>query len=114
MPSKNSPFYISVVVCDSNMLSVGERTKRYAIKPLFHRCNNQTRISQIEFLLYWCNPPTCWMNEPPDFPRGFPMTSTAALPLVFCSASRLMYAISLHGSNNEYLLLFDKMFCLVL
>ena len=34
--------------------------------------------------------PACWMREPPLLPRGLPMTSTAALPLVFCSASRGM------------------------
>ena len=43
------------------------------------------------------------MSEPPDLPRGPPMTSTAALPLVFCSWSKGMYAISLHGSKSEYL-----------
>ena len=46
----------------------------------------------------------------PDFPRGFPITSTAAFPLVFDSWSRGMYAISLHGSNREYLAPFDRMF----
>mmetsp|Transcript_11731 Transcript_11731/g.35746 ORF Transcript_11731/g.35746 Transcript_11731/m.35746 type:complete len:205 (+) Transcript_11731:170-784(+) len=45
----------------------------------------------------------CWMKDPPDFPSGLPITSTAALPLLFCSASNGMYAISLHGSNSEYL-----------
>ena len=46
----------------------------------------------------------------PDFPSGLPITSTAALPLVFDSWSRGMYAISLHGSKREYLAPFDKMF----
>ena len=45
----------------------------------------------------------CWMSEPPDLPSGLPITSIAALPFVFDSASSGMYAISLHGSNNEYL-----------
>jgi hypothetical protein len=45
----------------------------------------------------------CWINEPPDLPRGLQITSMAALPLVFDSESKGMYAISLQGSNKEYL-----------
>mmetsp|Transcript_26325 Transcript_26325/g.39099 ORF Transcript_26325/g.39099 Transcript_26325/m.39099 type:complete len:119 (+) Transcript_26325:592-948(+) len=32
----------------------------------------------------------CWINEPPLFPSGLPMTSTAALPFVLESWSRGM------------------------
>lgn len=53
----------------------------------------------------------CWIIDPPDLPRGLPITSTAALPLVLESWSNGMYAISLHGSNSEYLELLLKMFC---
>mmetsp|Transcript_23673 Transcript_23673/g.66857 ORF Transcript_23673/g.66857 Transcript_23673/m.66857 type:complete len:253 (+) Transcript_23673:223-981(+) len=53
----------------------------------------------------------CWIKAPPDFPSGFPMTSMAAFPLVFCSLSSGMYAISLHGSKSEYLLDLLRMFC---
>mmetsp|Transcript_7061 Transcript_7061/g.14454 ORF Transcript_7061/g.14454 Transcript_7061/m.14454 type:complete len:206 (+) Transcript_7061:76-693(+) len=53
---------------------------------------------------------TCWIKAPPDLPRGFPITSIAALPLVLDSLSRGMYAISLHGSNKLYLEDFDMMF----
>lgn len=35
----------------------------------------------------------------------------AALPFVFDSLSSGMYAISLHGSNNEYFELLLKIFC---
>ena len=38
------------------------------------------------------------------------MTSTAAFPLVRDSLSKGMYAISLHGSNSEYLADLDIMF----
>jgi len=37
--------------------------------------------------------------------------SIAALPFVFDSLSSGMYAISLHGSNKEYLELLLKIFC---
>ena len=53
----------------------------------------------------------CCKKDPPDLPKGLPMTSTAALPLVFDSESNGMYAISLHGSNNEYFAPFERMFC---
>lgn len=39
------------------------------------------------------------------------MTSTAALPFVFDSWSRGMYAISLHGSNREYFAPLERIFC---
>merc|ERR1719399_2304903 len=39
------------------------------------------------------------------------MTSTAALPFVFCSASNGMQAISLQGSKSAYFVLLDAMFC---
>lgn len=54
----------------------------------------------------------CWMSEPPLLPSGLPITSTAALPFVFCSASSGMYAISLHGSKSEYFEAFERMFCM--
>mmetsp|Transcript_32791 Transcript_32791/g.75854 ORF Transcript_32791/g.75854 Transcript_32791/m.75854 type:complete len:271 (+) Transcript_32791:558-1370(+) len=54
---------------------------------------------------------TCWIIEPPDLPSGLPITSTAALPLVFSSGLSGMYASSLHGSKREYFDDFDIMFC---
>ena len=51
----------------------------------------------------------CWMRDPPLLPSGPPMTSTAAFPFVFCSASSGMYAISLQGSKREYLAACDGM-----
>merc|ERR1719426_771650 len=50
-------------------------------------------------------------RAPPDFPRGLHTTSIAALPLILVSWSRGMYAISLQGSNKEYLDDLLKMFC---
>mmetsp|Transcript_4664 Transcript_4664/g.17273 ORF Transcript_4664/g.17273 Transcript_4664/m.17273 type:complete len:328 (+) Transcript_4664:1026-2009(+) len=43
----------------------------------------------------------CCMNDPPVLPTCAPSTSTAALPFVLDSSSRVMYTISSAGLNNE-------------
>merc|ERR1719224_17744 len=55
----------------------------------------------------------CWIREPPDLPMRLAMTSMAAFPLVFCSASSGMYAISFVGSNIPYFVALVPTFCAV-
>ena len=52
----------------------------------------------------------CWIRAPPLFPSGLPITSIAALPFVLDSLSSGIYAISLQGSNKEYLELLLRIF----
>ena len=68
------------------------------ITAAIHAKMTTARMTATTGVMLSSDPPTssssCCINEPPDLPSRLPTPSMAALPLVFRSGSRGMYAIS--------------------